>query len=295
MKNMERIQNAIDYIEDHLKDELPIERIAREAHFSMWHFQRVFGTVVGLGVKEYVRKRRLTLAMQELAGTDRPIIDIALDYQFESQESFTRTFKAHFGLTPGDCRKRGIGSIPMHHKPKITLDYLEHLQEGIDMQPEFIELPQKKVVGLGAKFISILSPDKNNMDVIPALWGTFMSQYAAIPHKAGGTCFGLVESVPDEQAKSHNDELFYIASAEVTDFNAIPNGMLQRTIPGGRYAVFTHKGTLVRLGHTMNYIYGSWLTKSDVELRDAPHLELYDERFIPNSDKSEFDILLPVK
>jgi AraC family transcriptional regulator len=295
MDYLTRIEQAIDFIEDHLKDEVPTERIAREAHFSMWHSQRLFGAIVGLGVKEYVRKRRLTLAMRDLADTDRRIIDVALDYQFESQESFARAFKAHCGLTPAECRRRGIGSMKMHHKPKITLEYLSHIHGELVMEPKFIELPQKKVVGLGAKFVSILSPDKNNFNVIPALWGQFMSRIGELKNRSGQECFGLVEMLPEGEDKSHNDEMFYIACAAVSDFSVVPAGMIKRTIPPGKYVCFTHKGKLDRLEHTMNFVYGSWLPKSNVRLREAPHLELYDRRFIPDSNKSEFDILLPIR
>ena len=293
MDYLERIQAAVDFIEDHLKDELSTERIAGAAHFSMWHFQRVFGAIVGLGVKEYVRKRRLTQAMKDLAEKDRRILDIALDYQFESHESFTCAFKANFGVTPGDCRKRG--SIGMHHKPRITLEYLNHLHGSMNMEPKFIELAEKKVVGMGTKFVSILSPDKNNFNVIPPLWGRFVERIGEIRNRVGHASFGLVEALPKSEDKSHNDELFYIACAEVADFGATPAGMIDRVIPAGRYASFTHKGKLDKLEHTMNFIYGSWLPKSNLQLRDAPHLELYDQRFIPGSDASEFDILLPVR
>jgi AraC family transcriptional regulator len=246
-------------------------------------------------VKEYIRKRRLTLAMQELASTKRRIIEIALDLQFESQESFTRAFKTTFGFTPGDCRRRKAVSSLLHQKPRITLEYLNHLYGGIFMKPKFIEFPQTKVVGYGSRFISILSPEKNNMKVIPALWGKLMSEIGAVSRRKGETCFGLVEALPKVEKKNHEDEMFYIAGAEVLDFKEVPAGMIQRTIPAGKYALFTHKGKLDTLEHTMNAIYGSWLAKSDCELRDAPHLELYDRRFIPNSANSEFDNLLPVK
>jgi AraC family transcriptional regulator len=295
MDYLTRIQRAIDYIEEHLKEELPTEQIARAAYFSMWHFQRVFGAIVGLGVKEYVRKRRLTQAMRDLAETDRRIVDIAFDYQFESQESFTRAFKAHCGLTPAECRKRGIGSKKMHHRPKVTMEYLSHIHGEMDMEPKFIELPEQKVVGMGAKFVSILSPDRNNFNVIPALWGQFMSRIGEIKHRKGELCFGLVEMLPEGEDKSHIDEMFYIACAEVSNFDAVPPGMIHRVIPMGRYACFSHKGKLDRLEHTMNFIHGSWVPKSNVRLREAPELELYDERFIPDSDNSEFDILLPIR
>jgi AraC family transcriptional regulator len=163
------------------------------------------------------------------------------------------------------------------------------------MEPKFIELPGKKVVGIGTKFISILSPNKNNSSVIPALWGQFMKRIGQIKHRVGNSCFGAVEMLPASEKKSDKDEMFYIACAEVSDFDSVPAGMIHRVIPAGRYACFTHKGKLDRLEQTMKHIYGSWLPRSKTQLRDAPHLELYDQRFIPDSDQSEFDILLPVR
>ena len=108
MDHIKRIQRAIDFIEANLKEELSAESIAQAACFSMGHFQRVFSSIVGDSVKEHVRKRRMASALIELGSTDRRILDIAVDHHFESQESFTRAFKVHFGKTPGECRKEGI-------------------------------------------------------------------------------------------------------------------------------------------------------------------------------------------
>ena len=163
------------------------------------------------------------------------------------------------------------------------------------MEPRFIELPEKKVVGLGAKFISILSADKTNMAVIPQLWGQFMGRFGSIRNKKSDVCYGVVEDSPGKGSGARKDELFYIACVEVSDFGSVPQGMIHRTVPAGRYAVFTHKGVLGRLGQTMKFIYESWLPKAPVKLRDAPEVEMYDERFVPNSENSEFDILLPIR
>jgi AraC family transcriptional regulator len=162
------------------------------------------------------------------------------------------------------------------------------------MQPKFIELPEKKVVGLGTKFISILSPQKNNSTVIPRLWHQFVNQEATIKRKAGGPSYGLVEMLPESAGKSNKDEMFYIACVEVTEFDSVPAGMVQRVIPAGKYAVFTHTGKLDRLEQTMKGIYITWLANSGIKLRKAPHLELYDHRFNLGADNSEFDILLAV-
>jgi AraC family transcriptional regulator len=163
------------------------------------------------------------------------------------------------------------------------------------MQPKFIQLPAMKMIGLGTKFISVLSPDKTNFKAIPKLWDQFVKRSADIKNKIGDASYGLVEQLPEADKKSHPDELLYIAAVEVADVDSVPAGMLHRVVPAGRYASFTHKGKLDGLEQTMKFIYQSWLPKSETKLRDAPHLELYDHRFNPGSDQSEFDILLPVR
>ena len=161
------------------------------------------------------------------------------------------------------------------------------------MQPTFVEWPEKKIVGLGTKFISVLSPDKNNASKIPALWHELVQRQGSIPNKTGSS-FGLVEMVKGAD-KSHKDERFYIAGIQVSDYAGAPADMIQRTLPAGRYALFTHMGKLDKLEQTMRAIYLDWLPKSGEQLRDAPHLEVYDQRFAIGSDNSELDILLPVK
>ncbi len=294
MDHLQQIQRAVDYIEDHLNDDLPIEALAREAAFSTWHFQIVFKATVGDTVKNYVRSRRLTKSVIELGTSDRKVLDIALDAGFESQESYTRAFKQLFGTTPGECRAQGIKSVLSLSKPRITMEYLDHLNGGMTMQPKIKELEEIKVVGIGNCFISILSPDKNNFVVIPKLWDNYNKRSSEITgrkaHRDLGVCFQ-----PDANQKKHPDECFYIACAEVESFDVIPEGMMTKVIPPGKYAIFTHKGQLEKLQHTMNYIYGAWLAKSGQKLREAPDLEIYDERFKFGSVDSELDIYIPIK
>src|SRR4051812_24464994 len=152
MDHLSRVQRAVDFIEERLTEDLPTEAIARVAGFSMWHFQMVFRAAVGDTLKEYVRKRRLSSALIELENPDRRIIDIAIEYGFESQESFSRAFKSHFGCPPGEARKTGIRSIQLLNKPKITMAYLDHLYGGMTMNPNFVSIEEKKVVGMGSKF-----------------------------------------------------------------------------------------------------------------------------------------------
>ena len=294
MDHLARIQKAIDFIEHHLRDELSTEAIAKVAAFSTWHFQKIFAAVVGDSVKSYVRKRRLASALIDLVRDERRLIEVAIDYRFESQESFTRAFKAAFGLTPGAVRKMGTTCLPPP-QPRITMAYLDHLFGGLTMVPQIKTVNETIVVGLGTQFISILSPDKNNEVVLPKLWRSYKERSREIKHRVGRRDVGLCAVIADPAQKSHPDAMFYMAGTEVSDASDLPPGMMAKVVPAGRYAVFTHKGFLSTLVHTMNYIYGSWLPKSGEEPRDAPDLEIYDERFRHSSDDAEIDIYVPIK
>jgi AraC family transcriptional regulator len=294
MDHLRQIQRAVDYIEDHLYEDLSVGTIAKVAGFSKWHFQMVFSSAVGDTLKEYIRKRRLTAAIIALGTTERRILDIALDAGFESQESFTRAFKTMFHKTPGDCRKGNAKSVMFRNKPKITMEYLDHLYRGVNMEPVLQFVEEKKVIGIGARFISALSPDRNNSTVIPHLWAEYNPRGQEISARLSFADMGVVVCIDDAKEKSHPDECYYMACAEVTSTEEIPQGMTTMTIPAGNYAVFTHRGTIAKIDFTMNFIYGSWLPKSNRKLREAPEMEVYDHRFRPNSDESEFDIYIPI-
>ncbi|KRG12904.1 helix-turn-helix transcriptional regulator [Lederbergia galactosidilytica] len=99
------IQKTIDFIEKNLQEELSLESIAQYAGFSKYHFHRIFQREIGVTVSEYIRYRRIANSANMLLNSDRRIIDIAFYYRFETQESFTRSFKKYYELPPGQYRK----------------------------------------------------------------------------------------------------------------------------------------------------------------------------------------------
>lgn len=132
MNYISRIQNAINYIEDNLKEPVTIEQISRAASFSVFHFQRLFKVATCMGVKEYLRKRRLSTALAELKLSSKRIIEIAYDYQYETPEAFTRAFFALYKINPTDYRnssrilntfqKIELISDIIHYEKKTTKD-----------------------------------------------------------------------------------------------------------------------------------------------------------------------------
>ena len=282
----ESIDRVTGYIEAHLDEPISLQEIAQVSGWSLWHFHRLFHAVTGETIGEYVRLRRLHKAARMLTETHRPIIDIALDGQFESQEAFTRAFKRLYGMPPGRFRRTGLRHTVFTKQP-LTMDQLCHLQGGITMEPVITTIDKVAVVGMEYH-------GQNKNKEITAMWGVFNEKCMVIPHLTGkrsayGVCFS--------DADYGTTGMFrYVAGLPVTAVDAVPEGMVSCTVPAGRYAVFTHCGTLATLDRTFDYIYGTWLPSSEYRL-DAtrPDFEYYDERFTTGDDPaSKFDIYIPI-
>lgn len=162
------------------------------------------------------------------------------------------------------------------------------------MEPTIQSMPARIVVGLGAKFTSVLSPDANNFQVIPRLWHEFLPRMDEIPHRKSQTALGCVYCPASNEGHGPH-ELYYLAALEVTTASDVPAGLEVREIPAGKHAVFIHKGRLDSLGQTMNFIHGTWFPASEYQKRNAPELEIYGPRFDSNSDESELEICIPIQ
>jgi AraC family transcriptional regulator len=104
MNYYERIQKSIDYIESNIENKIDLNQAAREAFMSQSNYYRIFFALVGFTVKEYIRLRRISLAASELRNSDIRIMDIAVKYDFDSQDSFSRAFKRITRFLPSEWR-----------------------------------------------------------------------------------------------------------------------------------------------------------------------------------------------
>ena len=148
--NCQDIQNAIDYIENHLTGNIDYEAVARQAYSSSFHFQRVFGITCGCTLGEYIRRRRLSLAGCELLNGRAKVIDVALRYGYETPESFSRAFCRFHGILPSQVKS---GS-KLHFFSRITLS-LEDSIEGKPLQYTIKDLPQRILVGYKKRFSGV--------------------------------------------------------------------------------------------------------------------------------------------
>lgn len=113
---IECLQQTIDYIEENLRKPISIDDCAYVAGFSKYHFHRLFGLYVGTSLMEYIRRRRLSYAMLDVLH-GRRILDIAIEYGYSSERSFTRAFQQQFGQVPSRCRK---AKYQLPAKPVLT-------------------------------------------------------------------------------------------------------------------------------------------------------------------------------
>lgn len=284
---------AADTIERHLREPISLDAIARQAGFSLWHFHRIFAEMTGDSLGSYIRKRRLTAAAGDLQQTRRTILDLALDYQFESHEAFTRAFRAAFDVTPSVFRRSG-GLAWNRTRPRLTLHHLKRLPRQTTMEPQIIRLPALNLLGLSTRFIGPMSPDADNTDVIPRLYGRFCPLIATLQPQLDQYVYGAARC-PGDADRRHPDELEYLAGINVAPSRRAEPPLTLWRIPAATYACFTHRGPVTKLGETINYAFGSWLPRSKFVHTGAPNLDRQDERFGDGGAKCEFDFLVPVK
>ncbi|WP_027086600.1 AraC family transcriptional regulator [Cohnella panacarvi] len=284
-KYSESIQKAILYVESNLNKEIMLEDAAGAAGFSKYHFHRIFQALVGQSLADYVRRRRLTKASYDLLGTQAGILAIALDYQFESQESFTRAFKKMFGMNPGQYRK-AKRRLQLKEEPVISEERIQHFYGGMPMEPRVTVRDSFKVVGM--KVETKMADDK-----IPELWQKFIPRMNEIKHRMNNyDMYGI-----SEYSDNYVDEWFtYWACVPVEHVDDIPAGMEIKTVSSAQYVVVTHKGKLDSMGNAFDYIHTSWLQNSGYELAESDGFELYGERFLGgDNEDSETDIYIAIK
>lgn len=162
------------------------------------------------------------------------------------------------------------------------------------MEPKFVNRDGFTVVGLECI-------GNNQNGEFPRLWGDFFKRIGEIRNVSRqGVCFGMCscgpECKPEEGiCKCGETGFSYMACVEVSDAGNVPAGMVAKTLPAAKYAVFTHKGTPDTVGKTWDYIFRTWLKESGCEPVGSFSFELYDERSHPEGENPEIDIYLPVK
>ncbi|MBI4532315.1 MAG: AraC family transcriptional regulator [Candidatus Melainabacteria bacterium] len=281
------LENAVEYIEANIFQPLSTAMIAGQVGFSEYHFQRIFSTTLGESPADYVRKRRLSEAANKLKESRATISDITNQFQFGSQEAFTRSFKQLFGQTPGQYRNRSESQeLPL--VSRADLSRILDIRQGRAITPVVVERNFEEAVGLAGSF----SP--KSLFKINALWNRFVERRHEITNVKSGYLLGVCSLSHPLIAKAEGHTFVYVAAAPVHMVSAIPKDMVPCQLTAGRYALFTYKGKLCDFQHAVDFIWKTWVPAREYELRDAPDFEIYDHRFSETDLEGEVDIYMPI-
>lgn len=281
------IQNAIDYIENHLTEELDYEEIAKQSAASGFYFQRIFNTLCGYSLGEYIRYRRLTLAGRDLASDKSKVIDTALKYGYNSPESFTRAFTKFHGITPFEARKDG-SKLKTFSRLSVTLT----LKGGSIMDYKLIE---KNAFTVLEKVESQSIDNSINKNSIPEFWERSHND---------GTVKTLLENATDKSfifgicySNTHAKKMtFDYSIAAICDKNtAVPEGFRLNEIPARSWLVFDCIGPMPEaIQNTWHKITAEFFPTTDYKPTYEMDIEAYPAMAMNSADYRS-EIWIPVK
>lgn len=287
MEYLEAFERAIIYMENHLDNNISVHDVAKASGYSYYHFTRVFKSVLGENIGNYIQKRRLSSAAQKLLYSDRKIIDIAIESGFESPESFSRAFKNVYQVSPTAYRQNRL-DVFLGNKKAMDRDFLRHISFNLTVQPQIKIIKEIHVAGIRGTA---------TLENIFSLWQRFAEKLDHIPNTyPSARTFGICEYQENVSATSYDMELTEVIGIEVTSYSKLTADIVFKTIPAGKFAVFTHKGSLNDILKTYQYIWGTWVLLTDETIDNRDDFELYDERFMgKENENSEVDIYIPIK
>jgi len=253
------IQKAIDYVEEHLTEPVSYEEVAKRAYASSFHFQRVFSTICGFTLGDYIRLRRLSLAGRELAERKSKVIDVALKYGYENPESFSRAFARFHGVSPAEARNGAALKSFRRLSVKLTLDGGTTMDYRIENREAFDMIVRKK------RF-----PKNTELTVaeISGFWaecgrdGTI----SEIIRCADDAVFGRNIAGISFEYEGTDDEFPYGIGAAYSGEKITNEKLAVVTIPAHTYIVFKCVGQMPEaFQHTCRYICTEFFPASDYQ------------------------------
>jgi AraC family transcriptional regulator len=274
----ERMNMAVDYIEENLCGEIDFDKISKIVCQSPVNFQRTFSIVTDISVFEYIRRRKMTFAAFDLQNSSEKVIDISLKYGYESPEAFTRIFKETHGVSPSNARKYGL---PLKAFPRIT--FLLSIKGDTVMEYRIEKKEAFSVYGIEGVFST---DNGKHLNDIPMFWQECLED---------GKFDKLIKSTNESLSRIHA-----ICDYRKTEGNTFPymlfayhtkncktNGFTQVDVPASMWAIFksekhTQEQTSEVVQNLSKRVYTDWLPSAAYKKIDGYELELY---FVSDIDK----------
>lgn len=288
MEWIESLKLTIDYVEDHLLEDINIDDIAGKVYMSPYYLMKGFSIVCGYTISEYIRYRRLYLAALDIVNKDMKVIDVAYEYGYDTPESFTKAFSRFHGVPPMQM-KNSLFKI----KPFLPLTIEISVKGGDDMNYMIEKKESISLIGYQKRFCM-----ESAMKEIPDYWCEVKKNYET------GKNSNDIQNMINEcgigsyavcigDAKGEN--LIYMIAGKY-DGRKIPEGFFTYEIPAIEWACFKCKGPLPEALQTVNNkVFREWLPGNpEFEIAANLNIEWYSDGDTDSQDyKSE--IWVPVR
>ena len=252
-----RILKVQLFIQEHLDEELSLDELARQAHFSSYHFHRIFRGLVGESVAEYVRRLRMEAAASLLWSTEQTVTQVSLEVGYQAPEAFSRTFRQHFGVSPSQYREQ--------HEQHLYFKELPGMTDSTETYAVKIETPP-------ARKVAFLRHVGSYTECGPMFQKLMQWAFSNNIMKQGTQLIGVSHDDPDVTDES---KIRFDCCVTVDDSFAGEGDIQVQTIEGGEYAILTHQGPYTELAPAYRWLFGVWLPASGREARNLPPYEIY--------------------
>lgn len=261
MEWMRRLNQSIEYIERHITEELDYGKIAGAAGCPSYYFQQMFLYLTGMTLREYIRRRRLSLAAVELEKNGGRVIDTAMKYGYESPTAFSRAFKSFHGIAPSALKK---GNAPLQAYP--PLQFYASVRGGQPLKFRVEEKGAFRILGISCPLDKELT---RNFEVIPTVWDKALAEGTLERLEAfmDGPPQGLLGV-----SVHHTEEWKYFIAVRSDQKDG---SFEEYHIPACRWAVFEGRGTNRSLQELEKRVITEWLLTSGYTYADSPDIEVY--------------------
>jgi len=260
---LKELNLVINYIENHLTDELPLEEISEYAGVSDYHFRKIFFYLSGLTLSEYIKNRKLSEANKDLLHGEK-VTDVAFKYGYQSMDGFSRAFKKWSGFLPSDVIKKGISkSFP-------KLSFIITVKGGNNMEFRIEEKPAFNLIGVG-KRVPMQFEGINN-EIVKLAESITDEQKEEMHSLQNIEPYEIVNASYDADANFIKEEgdLTHLIGV-LTTKNEVSDLLEKVPVEACTWAIFPNEGPFPStLQETMAKTYSEWLPSSDYEVINAP-------------------------
>jgi len=299
-----RMHQVQAYIDAHLDEPLELADLAQVAHFSAFHFHRLFAAWMGETLGDYLRRRRLEIAAVRLIGQpDDPVLNIALGVGFGSAEAFARAFKSRFGVTATEWRaqhaQQRAGRLAANSNPSQAHGNPDQDLSRSTVQHEAFHQPlesnmQVTIVERPLVHVAYMRHIGPYGAPIGDFWQHTFAPWMMTHHLMGEIRYGISH---DDPVVTAPEKCRYDACVEVDkDYVAQPPAALA-TIPGGRFACTRYYGPSAGIGAAWHEFYGQALGEQGLGDRPGACFERYaaDFRTDPDTGAFECELFIPIE